>query len=320
MKLQKKFKITLMIAMSCSTSAFAGVGSSGGGKAVVCNQTTNTTTVQTVELLDLYEAREVYGFNSIVSNEPMEVQLNAAYKKLENSMDQPEIHLMPLVNRVQKIIRFLPKGSHLEAIPDANEIAIPSNCKLEQMASYVDDTLLLVDRDLWDLADVHNHAALLFHEAVYRLLRQNPNVSDSRWARKIVGAAFSDFLFDSILDGIPDPTNAKWYTSEDDKGNLIDRFTVTEHTHHSSRGDYVISELHFLYKNGLPMFTKTVAYIPWRFTDKPYAIGLFTGGDVYSKLESDFFSLGYAQEVSNQQVNSWLYVGRNREKFKIVNY
>ncbi len=73
--------LTLFITLLCAAS-FAGGLSSGGGNVVVCNQGKKG---ESVELLDLYEARAQYGLTLITSAAAYHDQVKVSLKRLEDA-------------------------------------------------------------------------------------------------------------------------------------------------------------------------------------------------------------------------------------------
>lgn len=85
---------------------------------------------------------------------------------------------------------------------DSHELIIPDkNCKVEQLANYSKDEIVLVDSEIWSHFDQTNRAALLTHETVYKKLRSFGEKSSTR-ARRTVGLLFSNYRFEFYASGI----------------------------------------------------------------------------------------------------------------------
>lgn len=163
----------------------AGVISGGGGKGVVCRNADGT--IQSAETLDLYEGRVFYGLQSpIESNESAEIQVKQALQRI------PEIHrgiIGLYAQKVQQNLRLAPRGSELTPINDSFEAVLPTGCKAEQLANYYNDSLILINQDIWNGLNETNKAALILHEAVYAVERIL-GARDSRRSRHVVASIF----------------------------------------------------------------------------------------------------------------------------------
>ena len=96
----------LAIAFSfVAMQSYAGVTNGGGGKSVVCRDVAGKITK--AEVLDLFEAREVYGLTPNISAGNLQDILALVKNKLKFTMHQPEIHVFPLIDRVQKNFKLI---------------------------------------------------------------------------------------------------------------------------------------------------------------------------------------------------------------------
>jgi len=202
---QKKIFLFLILAGGglgltfTSAPADAGVRSSGGGKAVVCRTQGN---VESVELLDLFEARTVRG---LTLSEPMGSfedeyveyvrRINViATKNTPNgaSVRSRQATLAHLRETFARFVVYSRPGTILPDTGDAGTTArIPEGCALEQAAVY-DDRIheLTLDPALWLAMDEKNRAALVAHEESYFGLRKAGDRTSEN-VRRIVGALFS---------------------------------------------------------------------------------------------------------------------------------
>ena len=99
---------------------------------------------------------------------------------------------------LKKNMTFLPAGTELKDVDDSFDVVFPSGCKAEQLAHYYSDDKILVNSDIWQHLTETDRAALILHEAIYRLNR-SVGAADSRQSRHVVMS-----LFDSST-GFADP-------------------------------------------------------------------------------------------------------------------
>jgi hypothetical protein len=203
----------------------AGPGDLGGGQAVVCR--TSSGKIQSVELLDLWEARVRFGRKIKISKDPMRDQAVKAFDRLkavmshnswndgywkdrkrltgygafrEEMIDSMDIILKYRSNRIS--------GAALEKINDAYEEVVPNGkCKTEQLVRYNDNTFdpknVLVNQDLVGKMDQTNQAALWVHEVFYHIMRKYGDSSSLR-TRRVVGLLFTGYTFQSIESLLPE--------------------------------------------------------------------------------------------------------------------
>jgi hypothetical protein len=169
-----------------------------GGQSVVCRDQSNKIT--SAQLLDFFEAPIMYRQIIQESNKSVDSQIDAIARKLENTIYRPETYGR-IFNDIKSSITFV-KDVKLKLINDSLEVIIPNGCKVEQLAIYVDQNLILVDNEIWEKLSPTHQAGLIVHEGVYFDARVFGE-KDSRRTRKIVGHLFSNFMFNFIYDGIP---------------------------------------------------------------------------------------------------------------------
>lgn len=206
-----------------SVSAFAGVMNGGGGKGVVCKDSQNKIT--SVELLDLWEAKTLFGENptfSIPTN-GYEFGVRTALDKLKNSypfkghgtsgrhagchdqdcvlgflQDQAALFLNPN----PKVLRL--KGVTLELTNDSYEVARPTDCEVQQIVNYQKGGKILINQDLYEKMNILNQVALIAHESYYAMLREMALEPNSIRTRRAIGYIMSenDFVLNTPI--VPD--------------------------------------------------------------------------------------------------------------------
>lgn len=180
--------LTILAALSSCAAALASGGmEGGGGKTVVCRNANGS--IRSVEILDLYEARTVYQLSYNESSVTWKEQgielMRAAGLEVEGTSTSPSRIYDWYMNAVQNLV-FLPEGTTLKPIDDSLEAIIPGDCTLEQTVNYQNDKRILVDGSIWAALSETQKAALMIHEATYRLLR-GVGETDSRRARHFTG-------------------------------------------------------------------------------------------------------------------------------------
>jgi hypothetical protein len=310
-------------------NAFAGAGTvdGGGGKAIVCRDPNNK--IIRAQTFDLFEGAAFYNLNLTDSSDPLDQQIARLEVKMLKTMDQPEFQLIPRVERARSILRVLQPGIKLSIVDDAAILAAPTNCTIEQLAHYVDETLLLVDGEIWDALDNTNKAALIAHEAVYDMERVDDSATDSRRSRKFVAYLFSDFNFIPVREGVP--YGSQLCDTMEGVGadaKVINRFFLFP----NSSG----STLQFIRLRGQWVFDKKVAKIalkmPWNIQD-PFGSGdwnttfcgtgsafecNFAGGSIDSGFEgNDFITIGYEQRTLNGETTSDFFINDGGVKHPI---
>lgn len=294
----KTFLLVVGFSVSYAKTPEGGM-SGGGGQSVVCRDQQGQ--IQTAEVLDLFEGRELFGLSYVSFGSSVDEIISKVKLDNRDSMSQPEIHLFPLIERVQKITRFTGNNVILKPIDDAAEVVTPANCDVEQVASYVDDNLLLINKEIWDHFDNINKAALILHEAVYRLERYD-GARNSRRARKIVSHIMAGFGFEPIKEGLPGETKVCSSIS----GAF--QFYYFPNTMVSTDGFEVKdgTKLQFLRYDGRWVFGKKTVVLPIDIfkqdINAPCSDSengcLFTGGNVVSSFEgNEFISIGWWAEL-----------------------
>lgn len=311
------FSISIFVINFLSVDLFAGAVSGGGDKSVVCRELDNK--IVSAQTLDLYEAQYVYGLNvNINPQKSVDEILTDIKSSLVNTMEQPEVHLIPLLNRVQRIIKFVPQGVELKPIDDAAELVLPAGCNIEQLAHYVDDDLLLVSFEIWNVLSNADKAALLMHEAIYRMERTY-GALNSRRTRKFISYLFSGVNFENVKLGIPESATF-CRTLQGEK--------VTNRFYYYPSKDNQMTVVQFLWLNGLPVYSKKTMILPFVGLVPRNSDGLCTdmgefcnlvGGETKSLFEShDSIVLG-VQKITESGIeikNLFMETSRGRHIVK----
>jgi hypothetical protein len=162
-----------------------------GGGALICAKPEDN------ELLDLWEASlpgflTKNGLSILRSAEPVEVQVQAALKKLSlfwfDVRTLQATYLSILADKTST-----KPGQVMPPPGDAYNEFEKEGCSLRGVAKYMDEqNILWFDPRLVSSLPSTDQAALWVHEVAYKLLRKQTGASDSREARKIVGYLFAD--------------------------------------------------------------------------------------------------------------------------------
>jgi hypothetical protein len=296
MKKPTKWILTRTAFVSCMLISFnshallklpQGVNSSGGAKALVCRG--HNGVIKSVELLDLFEAKQLYRLNVSPLGNDFESSIRGLEAKLATLLQG--LSIIPMDHWIQQAIdNQVLVDSELEPVDDANSpIKPPPGCSFEQLALYYKtdaaNPTLWVNQAMWDKMDTTNRAAMIAHEAVYEVARGQGD-TDSMRSRKIVGHLFSDFAIAPVMEGIPE-TARDCYAAKG--GPLTARFGFVLY---DDPNDSRFSVLQFNFVRGRFPFAKVAAHSfkwPWR----PDAYNMVT--EMQSTLEN-FESLDIIQE------------------------
>lgn len=212
-------KKLILIGLSlASFNAMAGVMNGGGGKGVVCRDSQNK--VISVELLDLWEARILYGNEPapLASND-LAAEVGRAIERLKNSYpmrthsesfqcdDQDCIpkflgrNAKPFLTDDSSLLRL--RGVKLEDTNDSFELTRPADCAVEQIVTYPLQGKILINQDLFEKMNLLNQVALVVHESFYRFLRDFAHETNSVRARRSVGYVMAGHSFEAKFREIP---------------------------------------------------------------------------------------------------------------------
>lgn len=218
--------------------------SGGGGKGIVCRDDLGN--IKSVQMLDLYEAKIVYGLNPSYETAPMDEQIQKALETIPSSQRRLiEIY----VDLVKKNMTFTPEGTVLSPINDSFDFIFPAGCAAEQLANFQTNDLILVNGDLWKHLNETDRAALILHEAFYATERIYGS-TDSRRSRHVVGKLFDPTTqWVDPMSGIP--SDALVCVTHDSPSNMF-------YAYKSSSSDWV---LQFQILGGMKVMSKKTAHI-----------------------------------------------------------
>lgn len=175
-----------------------------GGGAVVCRNAA-WRNINHVELLDVWEGREIYGLEypkDLYRNGGDPDWLISKILKYIKGRVHPTFHTL-LSNEISYLKDNTRKTDlGIMAPSDANNGFVKYKCGLEGVAIFKDipdnPTMsstypgqLWINKAILGQMDSFNKAALYFHEAIYRILRKQVGAKDSRLARYITANLLS---------------------------------------------------------------------------------------------------------------------------------
>lgn len=181
-------KVLALALMALPMLASAGGSDGGGGNGVVCFNSQNPKEILSVELLDLYEGRALEGLEYTEKSGDYLAIYNDVAKKAASKLVSI---ILGQGKELAKGIKLLPSGVRLRSINDSNEIFIPENCRVEQIANFQGPSRIFIVSDYWNLLSGTNKAALLMHEMLWRMERDRGYASSAR-ARRTVSRFFAD--------------------------------------------------------------------------------------------------------------------------------
>lgn len=177
------------------SQSFAGDSRGNGGGGVICKGNEKTS----VQLLDFWEAEGLKNLKIKKSEDSIPKQIEAALQVL---LDKGQYaysgYLKGYANEFYsnvevKGLGFLPEGVSIFPPRDAMNKFIKTGCELGGIVLFDDDYKVLdVDRSLYQLLSPTDKAGLFVHEAVYRVLRERFQVTDSIVARNLTACMFSE--------------------------------------------------------------------------------------------------------------------------------
>lgn len=213
-----RIKILIIGVLSViSTAGFAGNESGHGGGAYICENPAES------ELLDLFEAslKKPLGLGLTIkrTSEKVELQIANALKRIDVLVP----HLSQLIRKKLKLALAkkveIPSGTTVPFPKDTNHNI--QKCKPAGVGIYDDQkNILIYDPRVLSSLPRTDQAAFWIHEAVYKALREKTREisedqktpigvgKDSRAARSITGAAFSDTALPLFEN---QPTNEVYY-------------------------------------------------------------------------------------------------------------
>lgn len=188
MKVSQKMMMFVAALTLSSAAAFASEGGVGnGGVSVVCRN--NAKKIISAQILDIYEGEVRFGkvYDDALD---VETRLELVAHRLK---DYP-VFLKILKDEIEmanQAILFVKDGNTLTPTNDAFPAIVKNGCDLEQLANYTDDPQdLLVSKEIYQNLKTQDKAALLVHEAIYKMFRENGS-KDSRLARRLTAELIS---------------------------------------------------------------------------------------------------------------------------------
>lgn len=240
-----------------------GSGSTGGGYALRCENPTDNQ--KPLELLDFYEARVLYGFELLESSGDLAFDwlessdhiytLQGAPDVVENDKEFIEQNLINLM----KLFEYVPDFDGLPETKDVGDTShIPDNCKLEQVALFIDDPQkVYVKKDLWFALTTMERAALVQHEIFghwYRMIGEQT----TEFARGFVAHGFAKNPGTLRWEGVPD-IKAKYSADAEDSSVYNPYGKYTSFWSYKHNGNV---RLQFESLFGRGILAKTVADLP----------------------------------------------------------
>ena len=259
MKLLNVAKILVVLGMICglNQNAYAQAEKIGnGGKGVLCGNN--------LRVLDIYESEEIYKYQSQLKYSTLDENLSYYGLLVGQYLSERPIpentEILPwlkkeIIDRIQDI----PAGTSLELTEDATIPKLPSECKVVQIATYLDsEKIIKRDRLLWEMLDVKNQVALILHEEIYKMARdiRSTNSDNSRiFIAKLLSGKISGSKFQEVIES----KDAIWCGAG--IGENTFEFYLTEQTINNQKG-LLIS---FLTVDGNFELTKATSFIPVTF-------------------------------------------------------
>jgi hypothetical protein len=201
-----------------NTLAFSGGNSGGGGVGVVCRGPDQK--IATVELLDLWEARTLFGLTPELKGKPYLDLVQIGIERAKNIYeDRYRIAYWTEQDLEENLKHFTEANPYthwlrnvkLKRTEDSFELAVPDNCELEQIVNYKDSAPnqeIYINQDLFDKLDDVNKSALLLHEIFYKELRDFSSEENSIRTRRAIGQIVADKV-------LPPATSYMYQTARD---------------------------------------------------------------------------------------------------------
>lgn len=171
----------------------------GGGKGVLCIDSSGRRKLQT---LDLYESEVVRGEkpDTLAAASAQEFFDLYTAKKLYPALQVPDPFASwkpsaatPVTSffNSQFLSRLRPQRGPLPLTPDATLPALPRGCEIVQIAIWQKDGRIDLDEALWNELSPREQAALAGHEVIYAMAREFGALSSDE-VRWVIGKAYSD--------------------------------------------------------------------------------------------------------------------------------
>jgi len=154
---------------------YAGNEVGNGGDVIVCKS--KTSKIDSVELLDFYEARiqEKIEMSTAQNSTPPLAQLKTILEKVKRHSPKLAKQYKNRTDTFFKEVSFL-EDARLKDIDDSAHLILPrkKECSIKQIAifkkAHKSKKNFLIDKNLWDKMDSTNKAGLILHEIIYEHL------------------------------------------------------------------------------------------------------------------------------------------------------
>jgi hypothetical protein len=202
-----KLHLTILSLMF-SVSAWAGPSTSGGGFAVVCRD--GNQKIKTAELLDLYEAKHLHGFE-LINSSGDEVKdylrsVKNGYRLQGYNPPVTDDEIKKNRQNFYNIVNWIPSDEQLPNLNDIGKtVAVPAGCKIEPLAIFYDTQgVVSIDKSIWETLDTLSRAALITHEITYNYFRSMKLAADttSEESRTLTAMNFSKNIT-PVKSGLP---------------------------------------------------------------------------------------------------------------------
>ena len=181
-----KLKLLFSFIIVCSVNAGNEVGN--GGDAVICGN-------QAPVLLDFLEAQSDKSIHIVekksFSGDEYEY-LKTIFKRLSKVSPAFSKKYLNDLKNLKKKVKFLSQKKFRD-VEDSFHISVPNGCSLKQLAiqrqiNMNSETIININKDIYEKMNVHNKAGLLSHEIIYEHFRyfgQRHSVNVRRFNRYI---------------------------------------------------------------------------------------------------------------------------------------
>lgn len=217
-----------LISLLCLNSAFSkGHETGNGGAGIHCPND-----AKKVHLLDFWEGQIIKGLNISMKDEDVVGQVESLRDQLTTKHSSSLAD--NIITFVQYIYRFrmmpVPDGVELLPPADTNAIYMPKGCHPIGLANYNDrNNTIDYDASYFNELEKTEQAGLLFHEAIYRYLRDNFSMNNSVVARNITACYFADHVCEELSPFHEIPKNHYYVCQGRSETNTVTRAVVYFH-------------------------------------------------------------------------------------------
>jgi len=196
-----RFSIGVFILSAAFFSSVAfgsGVGAGGGGSAWQCTSEKNPSE-NWIQTVDLFQARVTYGDKAVtLSNESVEKQVAGFVKKAASYSELFQTQLEEFITLYGHQKHELSPLEELQKVEDLSKLSQPSRrlCpsgKIDRMqvVHYIGDTANIDHFAYSELPTETDRAAIIIHEAIYRMRREFFGDGDATKSIQLVGCLVS---------------------------------------------------------------------------------------------------------------------------------